>query len=1289
MTRKFNIGRHNEVLMNNEHYNIYKSLQYYLNHPDNLDRGPVATSVDKDILNGALWLDKYSDSTSADLKFFDNGKWNLLFENKFKLLAHLLDSEEPTNPIEGMLWINGNGALCYYHNGQFQVVKAYQTSDDEESSLQYEDFLIINPLKSAEYAVINNFTKFLFANTPIKEWEPNKKYYYQQGVIVNHTLYVCNKEHWSTAETHPTVNGYYWSRLDTLIQFLVPNTNYDKVFINGLYVHEKQNELYDEIEQQLYKTFALTFDYEDDDVLHDSLRFDIPGDAGFYDTASLAIEGSEEDNNPDLVLPSNKIKEEEGYIKNTNVSIYLPIDSVELDEGEINEYETGENKRLITGVHANPVKLNKINKYFIKLDKKSLVVPIPKENTEYYGIGSRYEYTYEYKNVPSETKMYDHKLTTSEINKIIALRESDVENNRYTEDHLITKIEYKTEYKGIGMLLMESTDDYTYDYCSYMSNGVECIKINKKLIDKYDYIYAVHYEFSNSVKVKGTLDKKRIKLNDQQSIYIGKTNPNNLAVFAQGLYYQKSENTYEYNSEDGYIYLKEKLMAEGSDKRLELSVVKFPTIHQGKITADRYNANNFVEGRGYRVDLNSILYEPTHCLGFISGMQINPQEDFSYYEDDLTAIYFKNMTLDFVNKNGGSVTWIIAETDKVENGVNTYQMFRGKTKAINIGNGVGVKLTRDKNFSKEDTLYLDYLEVPILFVDGLIMTQADISLEEDYLTLKNLTVGQEVVMLADTSKAYSLEDIIEKTEVITNVKKHSPEEALEDYDNGKKVIEDIRYANEYAEKINSYVYENHQYIHSICNFDKLLTTNSDSLLFQDNAAYITIQTDKNDSVLLYLRNGLICDTNAVEVTSIPTSGYDGEIKHLVNTFQDRWLKYNMSIGLWEVLSDEEIKIISENSNGYFSTGNSISILNDLNGQKYCTYMAYKYSDTIEKTLLTGYCVPNGSAGTKDGLLPYELNYKHYYCPGRNELNVYVNGVKQNLSSPYDSDYEKSFVKECDLNDNNSFMLSIDNNSTNGQALTEYEGYYTYKVIENNSTSFIYSHEKLTDEELNKHESIELVSTPNKNVIFYVVEPTESNETGACTKYVLTYKNSLSSKGGFADNTYQCENLNLSNGNIRVFINGLRQPYGTFKDLENNAYCSYKIINSNTIQIQDPLIGGSGGNQGDIDNPKFPINISNPTSGYYELIDEILIEKRRDYSLREMTIPLKPGKTEFTIEDQLPSDLFKTKDTIMIYINGFAYGNEYTNKYGTISLDNVEIQKYINNDNFNVITFEWR
>lgn len=1239
MSRKFDIGRQNEVLMNSTHYDIFKLMQYYFNHPNDSITGPETFSDASGVINGALWLDRFSDSDSADLKYFDNGVWKLLFGDRFKLITNMLDAKEPENPIEGQLWINSSGVMMYYKGGQFIPIKA-NLSDVEDASNKYEDFLIISPLKNAEHAILNNFSKFLFSHTPIEEWKVGVRYYYQQGVIFKGTLYVCNREHYSTNSTTIS-NPYYWSRIDSLIQFLVPNTYTDKIFINGKFNHEKKGEILNIKEITQFKSFSITFDYEDETVLHDTLRFDVEDNPGFYDTATLLLAediGKIEVPDSDAIIAKPAVIDD-GYIINTNISLYISEEDILREKDEsgnyINdEYIYGSNQdyKLVTAIHTNPVKLDKISKHFIRINNKTKIIPILKENTEFYAVKD-----------------------------------------------------------GVGKLLLESTSDNVYDYTGVLSDNKICIKLADHVTQDYEYIYAIHYDFVPSAKKAGKLYRKKIQLNDDTSIYIGKEDPRNLCVYAQGLFYQQASNTYVYNYDTEYIEFKEKLL-DSSDQRLDISVVRFPNIFKGKLTSENYKDNNFISGRGYRIDLNAIPYDTAHCLGFVSGVQVDTIQGFTFYKDDQTAVYFPNFTKQYVIDHQDELDWVIVETDWLKDGSLTHSMFRGKHTAKVIDSMIAIPITRDPALSTDTLPYLNYLEAPIIFVDGIYISQKDISIYEKYITVEGLAADQEVVLLADKNSNVTIDDIIEKTEILVNSKNYDPALALEEDITKLKMIEDIHDINSNVDILTSFIYEDMRYLHEIYNFSILSKMNSDNILFEDNIANVLIRTERNDSSIIYLKNGLICDTDSVTTTQLPTDKFDGQIVHLLNAVQDAWYMYSKSTMMWEVLNESDTAIVSNNVNGYTSYNDNVNILIDLDEQKYCTYFSYVYSDTIEKSLLTGFCDPDGFSGVNDGVSDFRLNIKHHYVPGRNELTVYLNGIRQNLVSPFEVGFDNSTNKECYITGTNTFVLAIDNGTTTGKAISAYDGYFTYETIENGFKDYMYKKVPLTDDEiqtiLNTGMKIKLISSPNKNTIFYVIEPCETGESMSCERHVLNFTNALSAKGAYANNTYSSQNLNLNKGHIKVFINGLRQPYGSYKNNNGDTLVAYNIVDSHTIQVLDPLIGGHGGNLGDDTIPLFPINVKSYRD-YFDVIDEITVELRNDYNLREITLPLNYGQTTFGLKDGLPEDLFKTKDTIMIYINGYAYGNTYKNEFKTITLLDNKIENIIDHSGNNFITFEWR
>lgn len=1236
MSRKFDIGRQNEVLMNSTHYEIFKAMEYYFNHPSDFTKGPETYSTSDGIQNGALWLDKYSNSSSADLKYYDSGTWKLMFEDRFKLISNILATSQPTDAVDGQLWINSSGILTYYKDGQFVPVKSTLSDTEDSNVSMYEDFLIVTPLEYAELAVLNNFSKFLFANTPIKPWVSGTLYYYQQGVTdTDGTLYVCNREHYAS-DAITLDNPYYWSRVDSLIQFLVPNTTTDKVFINGKFAHEKVGSVLEDIQNTLYKSFGITFGYEDASVIHDAIRFDITADSGYYDDATLVLEGTADGTTTDVVT-TKPVTEDEGYITNTTIALYIPENDILRDKNADGNYTnsdeyyygTKEAYKMVSAVHVNPVRVDKITKYFIKLDKTKKIVPIEKEDTEFYGI-----------------------------------------------------------IDGVGTLLFETTTDQVYDYTSALYNNKLCIKLSDKAAMKYDYIYAIHYDYVSSAKKAGILYRKKVQLNDETSIYIGKENDRYMAVFAQGLFYQQDDDTYIYDYDTEYIEFKEKLLVSDTE-RMDISVLKFPNIYKGTITSASYNQASFITGKGYRIDMNAIPYNQDNCLCFVSGIQVNPREDFTFYSEDPTAVYFPNFTKSYIDNHNGKIEWIIVETDWIEDSVLSHSMYRGTTTSIVIDSEVGINIVRDKNVATADKPFLDYTESPILFIDGILISQKDVNIFENYLTVDGLHVGQSVVMLADVNSNISVDDIIQKTELLVNLQDQAP---LEEDVTKRQIIEDLTDPMSGVEILTEFIYEDLRYLHKIYDFSVLSDQNSDNVLFEDDISNVIIRTSRNDTSVLYIKDGLICDTAAVTVTTLPDDGVHGEVKHLFNTVQDKWVVWSDYTQMWENISDVEASVIMENANGYTSYNTNITVIKDLVDQKYCTYFAYKYSDTVEKELLTGFIDPDGQMGVNDGISDYQLSPKHYYSPGRNELTVYLNGIRQTLTSPFEAGFDTSLARECSTIGNNTFALSLDNGTTIGEAIKAQDGFYTYKTKKNGYVDYMYKKVQLTDAEIqaikDSGTDISIISSPNTNSIFYVVEQCETGESIACDRYLLTYKDALSSKGAYANNTYSNTSLNLNKGHIKVFINGLRQPYGAYTDADGNILEAYTVIDSHTIQVQDALVGGHGGNLGDSSTPLFPYNPSS-VKDYYKVIDEITIETRTDLTLRELTIPLKYGQTSFGLNDGLPTDLFKTKDTIMIYINGYCYGNTYKNEYETIILQDTKLENLIDTSGNNFITFEWR
>lgn len=1130
MARQFDIGRQNEILLNEETYNLYKVLEHYLSSPNqnNPSSGPVTISKEKDpIMNKALWLDNFDNPKNAELKFYNNGEWHTIFKNKFQIIENILDSEEPSNPIRGQLWVNKEGIMHYYSQGYFKPIKATQADISDIDIQGFEDFLIISPLEEQGSEIINNFTEMIFADIPLTAWENNKNYEVGQGCINDLHIYVCNSQHLSS-NIEELENTEMWTRMEYLRQFLIPNADYAKVFFDGNYVHQK-------------------IGYSNDE-------------------------------------------NEKGYKVDSNISISFPKEEVE--------------DKLILATHVNPKRLNNIVKKFFKIDKNNPVIEMEEENTEFYVVRN-----------------------------------------------------------GIGKLLIK-TDKEDTEYFSVVSNGYNCIKLSPNIYMNYDFIYAIHYEFLTdfSGKQKGSLNRKKIRLNEDNSIWIGSTQPERIVVFAQGLLYEESEENYVYDAETGYLHIKERFQDNPNVvKQLDFSVLSMPEVYQGAVN------NNFTE-KGFRINLPSTP-KSENFVAFVAGVQIDSNEVIDDPKNPRVK-YITAITEELWNNYNRDLYWAIIGTDERDQSDNvSHAMYRGTTTAVKKGSlGNVVPIYRDRTRPVEGALFLDIEEKPIMFVDGVLVFQKECEVGNDYISIYGLEEGQNVLLLADTKANVGQED--EDTDIDDNI-------------------------------------------------------NSERLLFEDTVSFSTVTTPLCDDHVVFVQNGILCDASATYTSIEPKSqGYHGELRYYINRSEQKWLQFNALEKRWIEINDNEIYVdestgeeerlvdyIDKNARSYSSTRRSISFLQRFDNE-YCTYYGYKYTDSIEKKLLMDCVYPNGRDGinTKynssdvDNPKPFLVNFKHTYIPGKNELTVYLNGVRQNLNNPYDIGFNNSTNRECSTDQTNNFILAIDNGTKEGEALPEFEGYYAYEIEKNNISDVIYKETELTNDEIETYReegySIELINSPKRNEIFYVIEPCEGEETKACDIKTLTYENAFANKGAFADNSYDTDGFILTRGNIRVFVNGIRQPYGSYQTLESlnrdsrEMLYSYKIINSTTIQFSDVLIGGFGGNEAiEDENPKFPIgNIVDEnnklTRVYYNNIDEIVIEMRRDYKIREKTIPIYDNSGEFSTEDGLPSDLFKTKDRILIYINGLAYGKKYEleNNYIKLLDKDVLSQLELKRD---VITFEWR
>jgi hypothetical protein len=389
------------------------------------------------------------------------------------------------------------------------------------------------------------------------------------------------------------------------------------------------------------------------------------------------------------------------------------------------------------------------------------------------------------------------------------------------------------------------------------------------------------------------------------------------------------------------------------------------------------------------------------------------------------------------------------------------------------------------------------------------------------------------------------------------------------------------------------------------------------LLFDDSASYYTIPVTSNpadnlaniiDDALVYIDNELICNTSTVETHDLPAYSINGHTLQLIDP---------------ALSTSEWYKYNSQTATWDVITDSLI--LSELNAAG-SSYTTRRTSVNILKDFngkvckYYGYCFADsienplllGEIKGK-GVAPYQyqLPLNHSYIPGANELSLWVNGVRQ-----YDSSTETEISRS-------SFAIP---------------------------------------------EQCDPVITPGNPVtsIFYVIEKREGAEKVSCTRDILTSNDRIDG----IPNTYR-SHIFLYPGNVRVFLNGYRQPAA-----------AYKIIDSKTIMFNS------------LDAPLFDKGETFPDQTPYEIMDNILIEVRDDYSLKEITMEItNPGQNSWSgLESEIIQEIIDSKDQVMIYINGAAYGSNFTidQVAQKITLNNEEVASQLSKGNTkDFITFEWR
>lgn len=128
MARKFNVGRQGEYLMSPKLFNAYSSIKYLCNGADQPQQDKQA-----EIIHGAIWND--TNENKNILKKYNSVSdiWEPFFKDYYHPAS---TTKQPSNPVDGQIWIDLNGVLRYYDSSSLQWKVAFANTTNEASNTQ-------------------------------------------------------------------------------------------------------------------------------------------------------------------------------------------------------------------------------------------------------------------------------------------------------------------------------------------------------------------------------------------------------------------------------------------------------------------------------------------------------------------------------------------------------------------------------------------------------------------------------------------------------------------------------------------------------------------------------------------------------------------------------------------------------------------------------------------------------------------------------------------------------------------------------------------------------------------------------------------------------------------------------------------------------------------------------------------------------------------------------------------------------------------------------------------------
>lgn len=407
------------------------------------------------------------------------------------------------------------------------------------------------------------------------------------------------------------------------------------------------------------------------------------------------------------------------------------------------------------------------------------------------------------------------------------------------------------------------------------------------------------------------------------------------------------------------------------------------------------------------------------------------------------------------------------------------------------------------------------------------------------------------------------------------------------------------------------------------------------LMFDSPVSYFTAKIEDDnantvyndcDTAVVYVDGGTLVDLNGITKDKIPTDGIKGEIIRVENPKSDEYTtieywNWDEETKKWTEIEDfEQLKVVDFICNGFLTNKGSISFLNKKCEGKPYTYYAYTLLNSIDEPLLYG------TRNTQISKRDYLPNFKHLFKENTGSITAFLNGLSLQVQEP-----------------GNQILLLPELKNLN--------------MIDKHGEDHTAEFPGLVD--------------PLDNAKFsYIVERQEGAEDVSCIRQVLTVEDRLEG----VINAYKTR-MPLRPGMVTVYVNGVRLPIN-----------QYGIVSDNVVSIYGDLVGGQS--IVDLADETTYKNYAISTSEGVKILqceqsDELIVEVRYDYKVKELTIPIRyPGQNAFSREDDgIPESLINTKDFLKIYINGIFYGDEYEidKEKGYVVLNNSYLVQHLGID----------